>query len=77
MSKKTSEELSNVLEVANLNDLADGRDDTELSEGSKEPDCKESAAVVRGDDFMQTDDFRRLFVEFVKAGTLVAMRSLY
>ena len=38
MSKRTSEDLSNVLEVANPNDLADGCDDTELSEGSKEPD---------------------------------------
>ena len=76
MSKRTSEELSNVLEVANPNDLADGRDDTELSEGSKEPDSKESAAVVGGDDFMHTDDFRRLFVGFVMVDTLVAMRWL-
>ncbi|GMH99562.1 hypothetical protein TrST_g3291 [Triparma strigata] len=76
MSKRTSEDLSNVLEVANPNDLADGCDDTELSEGSKEPDAKESAAVVGGDDFMHTDDFRRLFVGFVMVDTLVAMRWL-
>ena len=37
---------------------------------------KESATVVGGDDFMHTDDFRRLFVEFVMADTLVAMRWL-
>ena len=45
MSKRTSGESPNVLEVANPNDLADGRDDTELSEGS-DSDSKESAAVV-------------------------------
>ncbi|GMI06347.1 hypothetical protein TrVE_jg7703 [Triparma verrucosa] len=76
MSKRTSGDLSNVLEVANRNDLADGCDDTELSEGSKEPDSKESAAVVGGDDFMHTDDFRRLFVGFVMVDTLVPMRWL-
>ena len=76
MSKITSGNIANELEVANPNDLADGCDDTELSEGSKEPDSKESAAVVGGDDFMHTDDFRRLFVGFVMADTLVAMRWL-
>ena len=76
MSKRTSGDISNVLEVANPNDLADGCDDTELSEGSNEPDSKESVAVVRGDDFMHTDDFRRLFVGFVMVDTLVAMRWL-
>ncbi|GMH87127.1 hypothetical protein TrST_g9999 [Triparma strigata] len=76
MSKRTSKDLSNVLEVANRNDLADGCDDTELSECSKEPDSKESAAVGGGDDFMHTDDFRRLFVGFAMIDTLVAMRWL-
>ncbi|GMH46637.1 hypothetical protein TrVE_jg3211 [Triparma verrucosa] len=76
MSKRTSELHSNALEVPDPNDLADGCDDTELYEGSKEPDSKESAAVVRGDDFMHTDDFRRLFVGFVTVDTLVAMRWL-
>ena len=32
--------------------------------------------VTGGDDFMHTDDFRRLFVGFVMADTLVAMRWL-
>ena len=76
MLKRTSGDVSSVLEVANPNDLADGCDDTELSEGSNEPDSKESATVVRGDDFMHTDDFRRLFVCFVMVDTLVAMRWL-
>ncbi|GMH92056.1 hypothetical protein TrST_g11925 [Triparma strigata] len=76
MSKRTSGDLSNVLEVAKRNDLADGCDDTEVSEGSKEPDSKESAAVVGGGDFMHTDDFRRLFVGFAMVDTLVAMRWL-
>ena len=73
MSKRTS---GDVLEAANPNDLADRCDDTELSDRSKEPDSKESAAAAGGDDFMHTDDFRRLFVEFVMVDTLVAMRWL-
>mmetsp|Transcript_4242 Transcript_4242/g.7922 ORF Transcript_4242/g.7922 Transcript_4242/m.7922 type:complete len:127 (-) Transcript_4242:208-588(-) len=49
MSKRTSGDISNVLEVANPNDLADGCDDTELSEGSKKPitdenKCKQKKA---------------------------------
>ncbi|GMH51132.1 hypothetical protein TrST_g8597 [Triparma strigata] len=76
MSKRTSEDIENAIEIADPNSLDDGCDDTELSEGSKEPDSKESAAVVGGDDFMHTDDFRRLFVEFVMVDTLVAMRWL-
>ena len=76
MSKRTSEDVSSVLEVPDPNDLADGCDDTELSEGSNEPDSKESAAVGGGDDFMHTDDFRRLFVGFVMLDTLVTMRWL-
>ena len=76
MSKRTSGDVSSVLEVANPNDLSDGCDDTELSEGSNEPDSEESAAVGGGDDFMHTDDFRRLFVGFVMVDTLVAMRWL-
>ena len=36
MSKRTSGNFSNILEVANPNDLADGCDDTELSEGSND-----------------------------------------
>ncbi|GMI03836.1 hypothetical protein TrVE_jg2518 [Triparma verrucosa] len=46
MFKRMHEVISNALEVAIPNDLADVMDDTESSEGSKEPDCKESAAVV-------------------------------
>jgi hypothetical protein len=45
-------------------------------EEEDDPDSKESTAVVRGDDFMHTDDFRRLFVGFVMVDTLVATRWL-
>ena len=34
----------------------------------------DEAPAVGGDDFMHTDDFRRLFVGFVMADTLVVMR---
>ena len=76
MSKRTSEDISNTIEIPDPNNLADRCDATELSEGSNEPDSKESAAIGGGDDFMHTDDFRRLFVVFVMADTLVAMRWL-
>ena len=36
----------------------------------------DEAPAVGGDDFMHTDDFRRLFVGFVMVDTLVAMRWL-
>ena len=36
----------------------------------------DEAPAVGCDDFMHTDDFRRLFVGFVMADTLVAMRWL-
>ena len=36
----------------------------------------DKAPAVGGDDFMITDDFRRLFFGFVKADTLVVMRWL-
>ena len=36
----------------------------------------DEAPAVGGDDFMHTDDFRRLFVGFVIADTLVLMRLL-
>ncbi|GMH64143.1 hypothetical protein TrST_g1162 [Triparma strigata] len=73
MSKMTSEDA---IEIPDPNELESLDDDLELSGGSKEPDSKESAAVVGGDDFMHTDDFRRLFVGFVMVDTLVAMRWL-
>ena len=36
----------------------------------------DETSAVGGDDFMHTDDFRRLFVGFVMANTLVVMRWL-
>jgi hypothetical protein len=36
----------------------------------------DKAPAIGGDDFMHTDDFGRLFVGFVMADTLVAMRWL-
>ncbi|GMH95833.1 hypothetical protein TrST_g12228 [Triparma strigata] len=71
MSKRTAEDLADAIEIL-PNEVEGGDDDSELSEGSKEP----AAAVVGGDDFMHTDDFRRLFVGFVMVDTLVAMRWL-
>ena len=66
----------NALTIDQKIDTGGDDEDTELSEGSKEPDSKESATVIGGDDFIASDDFMRLFVAFVTVDTLVAMRWL-
>ncbi|GMH79300.1 hypothetical protein TrST_g11577 [Triparma strigata] len=74
MSKRTSEDITSVIEIPDPNSL-DGDDDSEVFEGS-ELDSVDETPAVGGDDFMHTDDFRRLFVAFVMVDTLVAMRCL-
>ncbi|GMI06176.1 hypothetical protein TrVE_jg10084 [Triparma verrucosa] len=76
MSKRTSEDLSNAIEVADPNNLESGDDDTEVIEGSELDSAADETPVTGGDDFMHTDDFRRLFVGFAMVDTLVAMRWL-
>ncbi|GMH60590.1 hypothetical protein TrST_g7529 [Triparma strigata] len=50
-------------------------DEEEVFEGS-ELDSVDETQATGGDDFMHTDDFRRLFVGFIMVDTLVAMRWL-
>ncbi|GMH83911.1 hypothetical protein TrST_g9416 [Triparma strigata] len=77
MSKRTSDFVSNAIEVLDPNNLEGGGDEEEVFEGSElDSPADETPAVVGGDDFMHTDDFRRLFVDFVMVDTLVAMRWL-
>ncbi|GMI00765.1 hypothetical protein TrST_g5020 [Triparma strigata] len=76
MSKRTSEDLSNTIEVADPNSVEGGGDGIELLEGSEFDSAADETPAVGGDDFMHTDDFRRLFVGFVMVDTLVAMRWL-
>ena len=77
MSKRTSEkDISNVSEVPDPNNLEDRDDDSEVFEGSELDPAAAETPASGGDDFMHTDDFRRLFVEFVMDDTLVAMRWL-
>ncbi|GMH79106.1 hypothetical protein TrST_g1204 [Triparma strigata] len=76
MSKRTSEELSNTIEIPDPNNLETGDDEEEVFEGSELDSAVDETPAVGGDDFMHTDDFRRLFVGFVMADTLVAMRWL-
>ncbi|GMH73863.1 hypothetical protein TL16_g06307 [Triparma laevis f. inornata] len=52
-----------------------GDDEEEVFEGS-ELDSADETLAIGGDDFMHTDDFRRLFVGYVMVDTLVAMRWL-
>ena len=76
MSKRTSEELSNAIEIPDPNNLETGDDEEEAHEGSELDAAADETPAVGGDDFMYTDDFRRLFVGFVMIDTLVAMRWL-
>ncbi|GMH99981.1 hypothetical protein TrVE_jg4705 [Triparma verrucosa] len=74
MSKRTSEDLSNEFEIPDPNNLEDGDDEEEVFEGSESDQADVETPAVGGDDFMNTDDFRRLLVEFASVDTLVAMR---
>ncbi|GMH97060.1 hypothetical protein TrVE_jg9041 [Triparma verrucosa] len=74
MSKRTSEDLSNATLDPNNLEIVD--DEEEVFEGSEFDDAADESPAVGGDDFMHTDDFRRLFVGFVMIDTLVAMRWL-
>ncbi|GMH81923.1 hypothetical protein TrVE_jg7733 [Triparma verrucosa] len=81
MSKRTSEDLSNDIEIPDPNSLECGDDEEEVFEeevfdGSELDFAANVTPATGGDDFMHTDDFRRLFVEFVMVDTLVAMRWL-
>ena len=76
MSKKQFEHLDNAIEVPYLNNLEIVDDEEEVFEGSELDSAADETPVIGGDDFMHTDDFRRLFVDFVMADTLVAMRWL-
>ena len=76
MSKRTSEDLSNAIEILDPNNYEGGDDDMEVFEGSELDSAADETPAVGGDDFMHTDDFRRLFVGFVALDTLFTMRAL-
>ncbi|GMH87000.1 hypothetical protein TrST_g1500 [Triparma strigata] len=76
MSKRTSEDLPNTIEIPDPNNLDGGDDEEEVFEGSELDSAAVDTPAVGGDDFMHTDDFRRLFVGFVMIDTLVTMRWL-
>ncbi|GMI15086.1 hypothetical protein TrVE_jg13968 [Triparma verrucosa] len=75
MSKRTSEDLKNVEEIPDPNNLKGGDGEEEVFEGSELDSAAVDTPAVRGDDFMHIDDFRRLFVGFAMADTLVTMPS--
>ncbi|GMH92447.1 hypothetical protein TrST_g1898 [Triparma strigata] len=76
MSKRTSEVIFNTIEVPDPNNYEGGDDEEEVFEGSESDSAADETPAVGGDDFMHTDDFRRLFVGFVMVDTLVTMRWL-
>ncbi|GMH78342.1 hypothetical protein TrST_g3539 [Triparma strigata] len=76
MSKRTSEYIENIISILDPNNLEGGDDDSEVFEGSELDSAADDTPAVGGDDFMHTDDFRRLFVGFVMVDILVAMRWL-
>ena len=51
-------------------------DEEEVFEDSELDSAADETPAIGGDDFMHTDDFRRLIVGFVMVDTLVAMRWL-
>ncbi|GMI04173.1 hypothetical protein TrVE_jg7035 [Triparma verrucosa] len=66
----------NSIAILDPNSLEGGDDEEGVFEGSNFDSAAVENQAVGGDDFMHTDDFRRLFVGFVMADTLVAMRWL-
>ncbi|GMH87536.1 hypothetical protein TrVE_jg9510 [Triparma verrucosa] len=76
MSKRSSEDISNASEIPDPNNLEGGDDDSEVFEGSESDSAVDETPAIGGDDFMHTDDFRRLFVGFAMLDTLVAIRWL-
>ncbi|GMI00952.1 hypothetical protein TrST_g1771 [Triparma strigata] len=76
MSKRTSEDLPITIEILDPNNYQGGDDEEEVFEGSEFDSAAVETPAVGGDDFMHTDDFRRLFVGFVVVETLVTMRWL-
>ena len=53
----------------------EGGDEEEVLEGSELDSAADETPAVGDDDFMHTDDFRRLFVGFVMVDTLVVILS--
>ena len=74
--ERMSEDLSNALGIPDLNNLDVVDDEEEAFDGSELDATADETPATGGDDFMHTDDFRRLFVGFVTVDTLVAMRWL-
>ena len=54
MSKRTSEDLSNAIEILDPNNHDGGDDDSEVFEGSELDSAADVAPAVGGDDFMAT-----------------------
>ena len=61
MSKRTSKDLPNAIAIPDPNDLDIVDDEEEVFEGSESDSAADETPAGGGDDFMQTDDFRRLF----------------
>ncbi|GMH73446.1 hypothetical protein TrST_g10905 [Triparma strigata] len=76
MSNITSGDLSNTIEVPDLNNLEVIDDEEQVHEGSELDSAAVDTPASGGGDFMHTDDFRRLFVGFLMVDTLIAMRWL-
>ena len=76
MSKRTSENFSNAISIPEPNNSLVVSDDVDVFEGSELNSAADVTPARGGDDFMHTDDFRRLFVGFVMFDTLIAMRWL-
>ena len=73
----TSEEIDNAIATTlDPNNLEGGNHEEGVIEGSELDSAAVDTPATGGDDFMHTDDFRRLFIGFVMVDTLVGMRWL-
>ncbi|GMH97563.1 hypothetical protein TrVE_jg1582 [Triparma verrucosa] len=62
MSKRTSKDIENAIAIPDSNSLDVFDDEEEVFEGSESGSPAADTAAIGGDDFMHTDDFRRLFM---------------
>ena len=59
-----------------MSNIDGGDDEEEVFEVSELDSAADETPAIGGNDFMHTDDFRPLFVEFVMVDTLLVIRLI-
>ena len=76
MTSRGGVKRSNASKTHQKIDTGGNNDEEEVFQGSELDSAADVIPAGGGDDFMHTDDFRRLFVGFAMVDTLVTMRWL-